>query len=1039
MLCQAFPSFAQKRTITGRVTDSSGQAISGASVMIRGANRGVQVNADGHFSLTVRNNDQHLIVSSVGFRERTISVTATLYYEIVLDRAVEEMEPVVLTSYGTIHRKRFTGSASVITNDRIRNLQATTVLALIQGNAPGVYSSAVTGQPGEDPVVRIRGIGSELAGNDPLVIIDGAPFDGSINMINPTDIENITILRDAVTTAMYGARGANGIIQLTTKSGIGKPRMNISALTGITTQAVPQYPTIRDAKTLMELTWEALRNDAKYFNPSRITGGGYSSAEEYATKELVNQLVYNPYGPAYPNPVGLDGKLVEGAVPLWEDDWHGAVVRRGRRSELNLNISGSDREKITSYFISGGYVQDEGILRESAFKRYSGRINLETTPAAWFRTGLNLTAAYSHQNYPLQYGRDAEQAASPGMGAARRMSAIFPIYLRDPDTGEFLREANGHLIHDFGNNNPFLLRDRPAFVGQNPVLGLGKNPNIYERLLGTGNVFGELSLNATLRFRSQYSLSYNHQTNNRFNSPFFGDGAGYGGGSSREIILRSSQTFTNLFLFDKTVGSIHHFNLTAGMEAYRYKMEYTLAGRKGFIFDSPIQPSYGTLSSAEGVANEGRIESFLSNLRYDWGEKYHFSASLRRDGSSRFAPGSRWGTFWSAGFAWSIDREDFLNKPNFLNSFKFKFSYGSTGNENLPGSFPYAGAYTTNSNTIIGGISGIYTSAAANPDLTWEKNRHFETGVEFDLFTGSRFSGALVYFNRTTEDLLGYQPLPPSIGYSHIAANVGSVRNQGFELELSSVNIRTQRLEWKTGVNLTRLRNAILELPPGTSSVRKPGDSWFDVYTIEFAGIDQSTGLETFYRNNTDGNGTVLGREVTTDRGAATRYNLGSMIPKYTGGFFSTLQYKNFDLSLLLSFFLGGKYYATTYYDLMNFGITGRTVSTDILNRWQSPDRPGDGNTPLLAESSTTELSSRFVIDGSYMRVRNITLGFTVPGHWVSQTPFRSVRACISFQNPLTWFSGPKGADPETGPGGNNAATNTTANKTLALGIHFSF
>lgn len=1020
---------AQNRTVKGKVTDEKSNPVANASVVVKGTTSGTTTAADGSFSLQAPASATTLVVTVLGYASQEQPIGANNTVNFSLRSSVENLDEVVVTAYGTTRKKSFTGTASTINADKFKDLQVTSVTQVLQGQASGVLAVASTGQPGESPTIRVRGIGSVNAASDPLILLDGAPYGGNINNINPNDIESITVLKDASSTALYGSRAANGVLQITTKSGKGTPKVSVSALTGFSNRAVNDYSYV-SARQLYELTWEALRNEAT-LTPSLVTGAGATSAEDYASKTVAGRLAYNPFLDA--QPVGTDGKLKSGLPQLWNQDWADALLRTGVRKDVNMSVSGGNDR--TKYYISGGYLDDQGIVIESKFKRYTGRLKVDSKVNDWLTAGINTNLAFSTQNYPTQGG----SAYSNVIQWIRTISAIYPEYLVNPTTGSYILDANGNKQFDFGNNGPLL---RPNLTPGNPAATTSMNPTSYDRFITSANAYLEAQIIKGLKVRSQYALDYYQYASNTYYNPFVGDGAAYGGRSAKSRETTTTQTFTNTITYDNTFG-IHHINVVGGMEAYRYQDGIVSAESRGFTFPGVTELSYGsTPYSASSASYNNRMVSYFSRLNYDITDKYHISASLRTDGSSRFADSVRWGTFWSVGGAWNINRENFLSNVSFLSDLKLRASYGTTGNQALSGYFPYLATYSSGAN--IAGYSGSIIGALGNGGLTWETQKTLDLGLDFGFFK-NRITGSFTYFTRTSDKLLFNRPLPPSVGLSGINDNIGKVKNYGVEIDLTTVNIRNRNFEWTTSINVTHVKNKIEQLPQaaitgsGFSNLIV-GQSLYNFYLREYAGVDPTDGRPQWYQDDAANPGK---RILTKTYSAATRYYFGTSLPDWNGGMTNTIRYKNFDLSVLAAFSIGGKIYDGDYGGLM-YGTTGTTPganwSTDVLNRWQSTTNPGDGQTPKLM--STTDYqgnssSTRFLFDASYVRVRNITIGYRFPTSVLSKAKFTNARFYIDAQNPFTIF-GRKGLDPEAGLGG-ITGSNSSAYRTISVGLNFDF
>jgi TonB-linked SusC/RagA family outer membrane protein len=1025
---------AQTRTVKGKVTDDKNAAVANAAVVVKGTNTGTTTAEDGSFTLQVGSSATTLVVTSLGFAAQEISLGSSNSYSVTLRSSTENLDEVVVTAYGTTKKKAFTGTATTINADKFKDLQTTSITQVLQGQASGVLAVQSNGQPGESPTIRIRGVGSYSASSDPLILLDGAPYGGNINGINPSDIESITVLKDASSTSLYGSRAANGILQITTKTGKGTPKVSVSAVTGYSDRAVNDYSYV-SSQQIYELTWEALRNEA-ILTPTLVSGSGSASAEDYASKTVAGKLVYNPY--VNPQPIGLDGKLKTGLAPLWNQDWADALLRTGVRKDLNMNISGGNDK--TKYLISGGYLDDQGIAVESKFKRYTGRLKLDTKVNDWLTAGINMNLAYSTQNYPAQGG----SSFSNVIGWIRTVSSLYPVYILNPATGTPILDGNGNKQYDFGNNGPLL---RTVLTPGNPAATTSMNPTSYNRFTTSANTFVEAQITRRLKFRSQYALDYYQLESNTYYNPFVGDGAAYAGRSAKGREVQTTQTFTNLLTYDNTWG-IHHINAVLGMEAYRFHDGLVSAEARGFTFPGVTELAYGsTPYTATSAAYDNRMASYFTRINYDITDKYHLSASGRRDGTSRFADSVRWGTFWSVGAAWSVSREDFMKGITVISDLKLRASYGTSGNQSTVANggatyFPYLSSYTSGAN--IAGYAGSIINVIGNPNLQWEAQKTLDLGIDFGLFN-NRLTGSFTYFERKSDKLLFAVPAATSGGVPPIFNNAGQFTNKGFEIDLTSVNIRKRNFEWTTSFNLSHIKNNIAELPFGSFagsnfSQITVGQSMYNFYMREYAGVDAADGRPQWYMDDAANPGK---RILTKTYSSATRYYLGTSLPDWTGGMSNTVRFRNFDLSFLVSFSIGGKIYDGDYAGL-NYAVTGTTAgynwSTDILGRWQSTANPGDGRTPKLTSVTDYQgnsASSRFLYDASYARVRNITIGYRLPKSLLDKAKFTNARFYVDCQNPFTFY-GRKGLDPESGIAGITSNT-SSAYRTISVGVNFDF
>lgn len=1021
--------FAQKN-MTGKIVDqATNQPIVGATIRNVTTNKVTTSDANGEFSILVNPGDR-IQSMFIGYSQNQVVWDGVSALRLSLSDVSQSIDEVVVTGYGNTTKKSFTGSAAVITKEQFKNIQATSIGDVLQGNASGVMAISSSGQPGEEPAIRVRGIGSINASSSPLIILDGSPFDGSINSINPSDIESLTVLKDASATSIYGSRAANGIIQIVTRQGRGEPKIDFSLLTGASSRAVSEYKTV-DAKQYYELTWEALRNDARIDN-SLLATNNVKTVEEYASKLTLQRLVYNPFDKA--QPFSADGKIIAGDKLRWDSNWMDEMLRTGLRQDMNVNISGGDKEQRTTYFIGGGYLKDQGIIKSSDFIRYSGRVSVNSKIKDWLRVGVSSNISKSDQNFPYQgtaYGSNI-------LAFARGIAPIYPVHLVNFETGEYELDSQKNRIYDFGNNLPNSTGSRPTIYrrpyveGQNVAATNSLNPVTNGRLTVVGQAFAEVSLHRTLSFKTNYSITHNSIQNDVFWNPFFGDGTTTKGFASRGVSSLYSQNFVNTLTYNNTFADVHQLNLVIGSESYKNKAQYTYASRTGFTFSDPKEVSYGTIAAADGTTNENRLESYFARLGYSFSSKYNLSASLRRDGSTRFHKDNRWGTFYAVGGSWNLEQEDFLKDNTVVSTLKLKGSYGTSGNEGLPTSFPYLGTY--DSGASIGTDPGSVIKTVPNPKLTWEKSNQLDVGTEFG-FLKNRFIGSLVYFNRNSDNLLYYRPLPNSSGIEQIADNAGGMKNTGLEFDFTSKNIIKTDFSWSTSFNITKLKNKITKAAPGSTQVE--GESYYTFRLKEYAGVDAADGKAMWYMDGKDGN-----KVTTKNYQDAPWYNLGDAIQDYTGGLKNDFRYKSFDLSILASFGIGGEFYDSNYLGLMS-GISGsgQNASSDVAKRWQSPEQPGNGDIPMLQTIDKTQnsASTRFLYDHTFVRVRNITLGYNLPNELLSRAQIRNARVYFSVQNPFTYFpNAPKGADPDSGITARATNSNTTPNKFVSFGLNIS-
>ncbi|EDM38821.1 putative outer membrane protein [Pedobacter sp. BAL39] len=1016
--------YAQDRTVTGTVTQQSDRVpLSGVVVTVKGTKKSTATNSDGKYSIGLSGNENTLIFSYVGFQQQQATVSGNIY-NVQLASENNDLNEVVVVAYGTAKKATYTGSASVVNAKELEGRQVSSVSRSLQGLVPGLQSVASAGQPGSDATIRLRGIGSVNASSAPLYVVDGVPFSGNINSISNSEIQSISVLKDASASALYGSRGANGVIIITTKQGKlnSKPTVTLNVSTGISKRAIKDYDMVNNDQ-YFELYWEALRNN------QLDQGKNSADAAQYASAELVNALKINPYGSAYPQPVGLDGKLVPGAVSLWNDDWTESLSRNGVRTQAEIGISGGSED--SKYFVSGGYLDDKGFIVGSGFKRYNARVNYSTKVNKWFEAGFNVAANTTSQDAPPQSDSDQGNFANFG----RLVSNIYPIYEHNPD-GSLKLDANGEKVYDFGNYRP-----SAAATGNN-LLGsseLNKYNNKQDAMIFRGNL--QFNLLEGLKLKSSANADYVSRLNHSYINPAFGSGiTGKGSvtkGSSRSMGI----TINNLLDYTFKIGDVHNFNFLGGQELYLLNTSVLSGSRSNFGFLGKDEPNAASLlNSFTGGSDEYKLSSFLGKLDYNYDQKYFFSASFRRDGSSRFSPDSRWGNFWSLGASWNATAEDFLKETTWLNNLTVRASYGAQGNDNLGSYYAYQDLYSIYNSL---GEAGLTTSRLPTPGLKWESNLNFNAGIDFALFD-NRLSGTFEVYQRKSKDLLFSRPLSPSLGFTAIDDNIGSLKNNGFEGQINIVPVLTENFRWDFGINFGHFKNKITELPQkeifsgtvgqlGSTKKLVVGGSVYDFFIREWAGVNATTGKPEWYKTSPDGS-----RTTTSVFADATQYFQGSALPDLYGGFNSNFKYKRIELSFLVSYSIGGKILDLDEVMISHNGESpGKTWSRDILNRWT----PENTNTdvPRLNTQATNwnSVSTRFLYDATYARLKNLSLAYSLPEQWTSRIGLKSVKVSALAENLVTLF-GHDGLDPEQAVDG-VTFYRYPAQKTISLGLNVSF
>ncbi len=996
LLCAT--AIAQNVTVRGRVT-ANGEELPGVTVLVKGSKGGGTITSlNGSYSLDA-DAGSTLVFSYVGYETVEVPVNGRSVIDIVLQETSTALDEVVIAvPYGIVKKSSFTGSAGVVDKKIIAASQVSSVSKALQGTVAGLQSFSTSGQPGEDASIYIRGIGSVNASSNPLYVVDGVPYDGQLSSISSQDIESISVLKDAAAATLYGSRAANGVIMITTKQGANNtaPSIEISAKYGFSNRAVTDYHQLSTNEYFL-LQWEAIRN-------ARLDAGDSESvAGQYASANLLNHIGINPYGTAYPQPVDANGNLVEGATPLWDDSWEDAMTQNAHYTDLSARISGGNQS--TKYYLSVGYLDDQGAYICSGFKRYTFRTNIVSDLNKWIQVGLNVSGTHSIQNYPKQ----DDTAIGNVVTAARSIPSFYPIYERDLTTGDYILDQNGNRIFDYGNYR------LSSYSGYNFVESLRYDKN--ERKTDAASIRGYLQLTPLegLSYKFSYNLDYNSRYTHDYDNPTYGKEP-LTGEVSKYNYRTTGMTVNNVVNWEHTFNEKHNLHLMAGQEYYEYNTEFFGGTRTNVITDGYYEPDVAsTLTGFEGNSDQYKLLSFFGSAEYNYDQRYFVSASVRSDGSSRFHPDNRWGTFWSVGGSWKIYREAFMEEAanSWLSNLSLRVSYGAQGNDNVGSYYAYQALYTIAS---FLGESALYASRLATPDLTWETNLNFNIGLDF-AFWNSRLNGTIEFFNRASKDLLFEQDLVPSSGFSSIDANIGKVENYGWEFTLNGTPILTKDWRWNISVNATTYKNKITSLPNHTEMWNtytkwEEGGSIYDFWLYEWAGVNPDNGNPQWYY--TDENGE---RQVTEDYSSLTttdRVKVGSSLPKLSGGFSTDLSWKDLTLSAQFSYNIGGKIYNRDITSLMRVtGGDGNSMSKELLKRW-TPENPYT-DVPRLVQDGTsyfTSTSSRWLVDRSFLRLKTATLSYTLPKKWIEPAMLKDVNVFIQGEN-LWTVSKQQGLDPE--------------------------
>jgi TonB-linked SusC/RagA family outer membrane protein len=1024
-------AFAQSKTVSGKlVSVEDPEGLIGVSVLVKGTTIGVVSDLDGTYSIEVPQGSNTLVFSYIGYRSQEVVIGNRSVVDVTMETDVQNLDEVIITAYGTADKGNFTGSAISLKGDQIANRPINNVANAIEGQSPGVITTSASGQPGSTPAIRIRGIGSVNSSSSPLYVVDGVPYDADISNLNPDDIEDMTILKDAASAALYGSRAANGVIMITTKRGKkDKSNFTFRVQQGTASRALPEYDRV-NAGQYYPLVWESLRN-------SRLTGGNdLASSNTYASENLITVLGYNVYNVPDNQIVGTDGTLNSSAVNNFQSlDWFDDIVNTGGRSEYNMSYSGGSGK--TDYLASVGYLNEKGFIINSDFERFTGRLNINTQATDWFKTGVNLSATMSDGNNARTGGSNSY--VNP-MFFARSMGPIYPVYAQTPMTGGYLLDEFGNRIFDTGDliNLGLPRRGTGGSPGRHAYQEALLNISQTDSDVMSARAYAEVTFLKNFALRTNIATDVTSFLNIGYDNPIVGDGAP-AGRSNRSNSRTNSYTFNQLLTYTNTFKEKHFVEVLVGHENYDYKFNFQSLAKQDQILAGNIEPgNFVTISSANGRIDRDRIESVFSRVNYVFDDKYSISGSYRTDGSSRFYQDVRWGTFYSIGAAWNIDKESFFDVP-FFDMLKLRASYGEVGNNAIGGYYPWQALYDLGFNNAS--EPGILQASLAARDLVWESNNTFDIGVDFAF--GRRFSGTLEYYNRQSENLLFEVPLSLTTGLSNKLQNIGTLGNTGIEFSIQGDIIRKSDFKWTASFNISTFKNEFKKLPfeEQINGTKKfvVGKSIYDYWLRDWVGVDPQTG-EGLYRAEAyaedDATTRIVGQDTVTTRVNNAKFHFaGTAIPDFFGGLTNTFTYKAFSLNVLVSYAVGGQVYDGVYASLMNADPDGNALHVDALNRWQQPGDITDvPKMDVTGSAQTNAGSDRWLIDGSYLNLRSVNLSYNLPRTLLQRISVKGATLYVAGEN-LGWMSKRQGMYVSGNFAGTTSNTYTPA-RTFTVGLN---
>ena len=1050
MLMSALVSqaWAQERTVTGTVTSAEeGEGLPGVNVIVAGTTTGTTTDIDGNYRVTVPEGATTLQFSFIGYVTEEVAIGNQSVVDLTLTSDTRQLSEVVVVGYSTATKESFTGTATVVSGERLENKSTSNVSQALAGEVAGVRVINTSGQPGTEATIRIRGIGSVNGNRDPLYVVDGVPFVGSLNSINPADIESTTVLKDAAATAIYGSRGANGVVLITTKSGRGQDSyIEVDANLGTNMSLLPRYSTIKSPEQYIGLSWEALYNEA--------VGLEEANPVDYANTRLFGDGGISP-GFNLWNVDGADlidpaTRTVRPGVSRRYDpeNWEDYGFQNSSRKEVNVKFGGSSDK--TSYYTSFGYLDDVGYLINSNYQRLTARLNVRQEVNEWLTGGINFNYARSETNSNGQ----SEDSGSI-FWFSDNIPSIYPLFQRDAEGNLITDPIFGGNQYDYGDRAGF----SRAFGGLTNAIADATydiNRDRRNELNGSANL--DFTIFDGLTFENRIGAQYYQNNYISRNNKYYGSSASQNG----SIFLRRTELFNynllNLLRYNKTFGQ-HRIEVLAAHEATNWNRNILSASGYNLVDPNLLDISNAIVTNpSNSYTDEYALESYFAQANYDLARTYFISATIRRDGSSRFLE-DKWGTFGSIGAAWLISNEDFMDGQSIFSSLKLKASYGLIGDQAGVGFYPGYDLYNVDN---LNDNPAFSFDTKGNPDLTWETSKMFQTGIEFDM--NNYFSGSVDYYIKNTADLIFDVRQAPSLGYAILTQNAGSLRNRGLEFDLTGNVFQGRDYRLSLNVNGEIFDNELTSMPidpatgqPKAIDVQSPfgwseGHSVYDFYMREWAGVDPQDGRamwNVYYLDVNNDNVVDAGEGITsltdylatnpevseadiksattkTYSEATQKYVGKSAIPDVRGAFNLGAGYKGFDLNVQMLYSFGGHAYDYVYAGLMsNTNIGGNNWHTDIFNRWQATGDITD--VPRLSndfDPNVNSLSTRFLTKASYMVLNNVRLSYTIPSNYTSRIGVGGISVWVSGDN--LWINTAReGFNPSTAEAGSSSETNS--------------
>ena len=1055
---------AMAKTVKGIVTDAQDkEPVVGASVIAKGTSTGTMTNVDGEFTLNVPDNAKTLTVSYVGMATKEVAITDGII-KVELTSTSQDLDEVVVVAYGTQKKSSITGAITQVNAAEIEKRPVSSVAQALEGSTSGISVTGNYGQPGEDPTIIIRGVGSvTTSSTTPLYVIDGVPFGGNLSDLNPDDIASMSVLKDAASAALYGNRASNGVILITTKkANKEKVTFNFKTSQGWYVRGIPDYDRT-NAEQFMKVEYMAKMAEtlgSKYNGVYNAENMGKAHSDINAT--ILSDRLYTNVWDAPNNQIYSDiyGNLTSNVMKgtYGEDlDWWDQSTRAGYRADYNFSGSGATEK--SDFYFSLGYLEENGFMNKSGFNRFSGRASVNVKPVSWFKAGLNLNASHQTRKNSKGNGDDNNSYVNP-VYYSRYMSPIYPVHLHDPQTGEYVLEQN-QKIFDTGYN-----LDGSATRKQN-----ADRHCIYENQLNSatgvrntinGITYADFILPYGITASVKGALNVRNSVTDEYGSAVIGDGQADHGRFKRTSYMYKNWSFHQQIRWNYTFDTKHYVEVLLGHENYRYNYDYEYIFKKNESFAGVTAlANFATVNSATGYQNNYATESYLARVQYNFDDRYNVEASWRRDGSSRFHKDVRWGNFGSVGANWVFSNEAFMKDFTWLNSGKLRADWGHVANDSNSGYYAYMSLYDSSSGGTNAGNPAYWYSQNGNPELHWETGESWGVALETRLF--NRWNFSIEYYKRVNKDLLFdlYDPLSAGAQYpkypeSTKTVNLGKMENSGIEINTDVDIFKNKDWTVNFGMNLTTVRNRITKLPEQNSDgivdgskLIVEGRNRFSWYTYHYEGVDMMNGQALYtpdfekyhialpggeiyggsYELDDNGNPTTKLASSAIPAGEFVKigdkyyiYNTtygkkdfrGKALPSIYGAFNPSLRYKNFNLSAVITWSLGGKILDSNYQSLMSVSSSATNYHKDMLNSWygapegmteDSADRLSTSVNPVASQALSSQnnaTSDRFLVSRNYLVFKNINASYTLPKSLVNRISLQNAVVSFTAENLFT-------------------------------------